>query len=159
MGNIVLISKDNLSAWTGGKPLAAWIGLNPSISNGHTFPNQLRPVHTSAFQQGYNYHSTDIMITPFSPPAVSLISKIPSGTTSLIAEWTALAGYLCDPECYQLMTNFIKVTSVSYTIQSAKALSTEQLMLHNKYDKTNNRAAIKYMLLSSHLPARMCKIK
>lgn len=52
MGNIVLTSKYNLSAWTGGKPLAGWIGLNPSISNEHIFPNQLRPVYTSAFQQG-----------------------------------------------------------------------------------------------------------
>ncbi|KAI2488972.1 hypothetical protein MHU86_25624 [Fragilaria crotonensis] len=150
MGNVVLLSKDDWSAWTGGKPLAGWIGLDPSASEELTSPNQLRPVHAGASQKGYNYRRTGLP-TPFSP------------TCSLVdfqnAVWDHLTdcgmdsiAYLPDPENKLLMTNVVKSHS-RYTIQTAKALSAEQLMY-----KSNDRAAVKFVL-SSLSPALMSKIQ
>ncbi|KAI2494289.1 hypothetical protein MHU86_20266 [Fragilaria crotonensis] len=65
--------------------------------------------------------------------------------------------YLPDPENELLMTNVVKSHS-RYTIQTAKALSAEQLMLYDKYDKSNDRAAVKFVL-SSLSPALMSKIQ
>lgn len=65
--------------------------------------------------------------------------------------------YLPEPENELLMTNVVKSHS-RYTIQTAKALSAEQLMLYDKYDKNNDRAAVKFVL-SSLSPALMSKIK
>jgi hypothetical protein len=65
--------------------------------------------------------------------------------------------YLPDPENELLMTNVVKSHS-RYMIQTAKALSAEQLMLYDKYDKSNDRAAVKIVLLSL-LPALMSKIQ
>jgi hypothetical protein len=119
------------------EPLAGWIGLDPSASIKITSPNQLRPVHAGASQKGYYYRRTG-MATLFSP------------TNSLVdfqnaPVWDHLTdcgmdsiAYLPDPENELLMTNVVKSHS-RYTIQTAKALSTEQLMLYNKYDKSNDR--------------------
>ncbi len=48
------LSRDNWSAWTGGKPAPGWVGLDPSAANDITSPNQLHPVHAFASQKGYN---------------------------------------------------------------------------------------------------------
>ena len=55
------------------------------------------------------------------------------------------------------MTNVVKIHS-RYTIQTAKALRAEQLMLYDKYIKSNDRAAVKFVL-SSLSPAFMSKVK
>jgi hypothetical protein len=155
MGNVVSLSKDDWSAWTGGKPLAGWIGLDPSASNELTSPNQLRPVHAGASQKGYNYRRTGLP-TLFSP------------TSSLVdfqnAVWDHLTdcgmdsiAYLPDPENKLLMTNVVKSHS-RHTNQTAKTLSAEQLMLYDKYDKSNDGASVKFVL-SSLAPALMSKIK
>jgi hypothetical protein len=65
--------------------------------------------------------------------------------------------YLTDPEDSIAMTNIIKSHS-RYTIQTARSLSALQLLRYDKYDKNNDRAAIKY-LLTSLSPALMSKIK
>jgi hypothetical protein len=54
MGNIVYPSKDDWSAWTGGKPASGWMCLDATASCELTPPNQLRPAHVSASQKGYN---------------------------------------------------------------------------------------------------------
>jgi hypothetical protein len=154
MGNVVLLSTDDWSAWTGGKPLACWIGLDPSASDKLTSPNQLRPVHAGASQKGYNYRRTG-MATLLSP------------TSSLInfqnAVWDHLTdcgmdsiAYLPGPKNELLMTNVVKSHS-RYTIQTAKALSTKQLMLYDKYNKSNDRAAVNFVL--SLLSPALIKIK
>ncbi|KAI2497523.1 hypothetical protein MHU86_16977 [Fragilaria crotonensis] len=136
MGNVVSLSKDDSSAWTGGKPLAGWIGLDPSASDEHTSPNQLRPVHAGASQKGYNYRRTGLPWDHLTDCGMDSIA------------------YLPDPENELLTTNVVKSHS-RYTIQTAKTLSAKQLML---YDKSNDRAAVKFVL-SSLVPALMSKIK
>jgi hypothetical protein len=152
MGNAVSLSKDN---GPHGPEGSRWIGLDPSASDELTSPNQLRPVHAGASQNDYNYRRTG-MATLFSP------------TSSLVdfqkAVWDHLTdcgmdriAYLPDPENELLMTNVIKSHSC-YTIQTAKALSTKQLTLYDKYDKSYDRPAIKFVLLLL-LPALTSKIK
>ena len=41
MGNIVTLSKDDWSAWTGGKPASGWMCLDATASDELTSPNQL----------------------------------------------------------------------------------------------------------------------
>ena len=55
------------------------------------------------------------------------------------------------------MANVVKSHS-RYTVATAKTLSSQQLLVYNKYDKTNNLAATKF-LHSSLDPALMRKIK
>ena len=123
MGNIVSLSKDDWSAWTGGKPASSWMCLDATASDELTSPNQLRPVHASASQKGYNYRRTG-MTTQFTP------------TSSLVdfqnAVWEHLTdcgmdtiAYLPDPEDSLLMTNVIKSHS-RYTVQTAKSLGTNR---------------------------------
>jgi hypothetical protein len=52
MGNLVSLSKDDWSAWTGGKPSYGWITLDRSAAEDLLSPNQLRPVHASSSQKG-----------------------------------------------------------------------------------------------------------
>ena len=155
MGNVVALSKDDWSAWTGGKPASGWTGLDPSAGDETMSPNQLRPVNAGSSQKGYNYRCTG-MTTSF------------SSTSSLIdfqnAIWDHLTDcgmdtitYLPDPENKLLMTNVVKSHS-RYTVQTAKTLCAPQLALYDKYDKNNDRAAINYVL-SSLSPALMSKIK
>jgi hypothetical protein len=61
MGNIVTLSKDDWSAWTGSKPAPGWVGLDPSAADDLTLPNQLCPVHASASQKGNNFCCTGMM--------------------------------------------------------------------------------------------------
>ena len=66
MGEVIALSKDTWSAWTGGMPNADWTGLDPSAQLETTSPNQLRPVYVSAAQKGYN-HRRAAMSTLFKP--------------------------------------------------------------------------------------------
>ena len=50
MGNIVPLTKDDWSAWTGGKPVSGWTGL-ASPTDELSSPNQLRPVLAAASQR------------------------------------------------------------------------------------------------------------
>ena len=65
--------------------------------------------------------------------------------------------FLPDPENPAVMTNIVKSHS-RFTIQTAKTLGEPQLSKYDKYDKNNDRAAIKYVL-SSLDPTLMSKIK
>lgn len=64
MGNVIRLSKDDWSAWTGGKPISDWSGLAPSASDELTSPNQLRPDYASASQKAYNYRCTGMSSYP-----------------------------------------------------------------------------------------------
>jgi hypothetical protein len=65
--------------------------------------------------------------------------------------------YLPNPENTSTMSNVVKSHSC-YTVATAKTLSSQQVLLYDKYDKTNNLAATKFRL-SSLDPALLSKIK
>ena len=68
-----------------------------------------------------------------------------------------IIAYLSDPEDSSMMTNVVKTHS-RYTVATANTLSSQQLLLYDKYNKTNDLAATK-VLLSSLDPTLMNKIK
>ena len=55
MGGVTQLSKDEWAAWTGGKPLSTWTGLDPSASTEAESPNQLRPVHAGSQVKSHNH--------------------------------------------------------------------------------------------------------
>jgi hypothetical protein len=155
MGNIVPLSGDDWSAWTGGEPAPGWVGLDPSAADDITSPNQLRPVHASASRKGYNFRRTGM---------TTLFTQASSLVDFQNAEWDHLVdcgmdtiAYLPDPESPAVMTNVVSSHS-RYTVATAKTLSSHQVLLYDKYDKMNDLAATKF-LLSSLDPALMSKIK
>ncbi|KAI2500370.1 hypothetical protein MHU86_14113 [Fragilaria crotonensis] len=146
MGEVILLSKDSWSAWTGGMPKLDWTGLDPSSLQESTSPNQLRPVHVAAAQKGYNHRRTGMSI-PFKP-ADDLIAFQNSVWDHLVVD-TGMdtIAYLPDPTDKAKVSNVVKSHS-RFTVQSAKALIKDQVELYDKYDKTNDKAARTYLLAS-----------
>ena len=146
IGGITLVTKDEWSAWTGGKPNHTWTGLDSSIALlEHTSPNQLRPVYVSAAQKGYNYRRTGHKV-PFKP-ADDLISFQNVVWEHLKDTGMDSIAYLQDPTDGAKMTNVVKAHA-RYTVQSAKLLAEVQVQLYDKYDRTNDMAARTYLLAS-----------
>ena len=146
IGGITLVTKDEWSAWTGGKPSHTWTGLDSSIALlEHTSPNQLRPVYVSAAQKGYKFRRTGHKIS-FKPSDDSISFQ------NVIWEHLKDTGmdsiaYLRDPTDNAKMTNVIKAHA-RYTVQSAKLLAEAQVQLYDKYDRTNDMADRTYLLAS-----------
>ncbi|KAI2502768.1 hypothetical protein MHU86_11672 [Fragilaria crotonensis] len=143
---ITLVTKDEWSAWTGGKPNYTWTGLDGSIALlEHTSPNQLRPVYVSAAQKGYNFRRTGHKIS--FKPSDDLISFQNVVWDHLKDTGMDSIAYLRDPTDDAKMTNVIKAHA-RYTVQSAKLLAEAQVQRYDKYDRTNDMAARTYLLAS-----------
>ncbi|KAI2509805.1 hypothetical protein MHU86_4658 [Fragilaria crotonensis] len=133
---ITLVTKDEWSAWTGGKPNHTWTGLDGSIALlEHTSPNQLRPVYVSAAQKGYNFRRTGHKIS--FKPSDDLISFQNVVWDHLKDTGMDSIAYLRDPTDDAKMTNVIKAHA-RYTVQSAKLLAEAQVQRYDKYDRTND---------------------
>ena len=146
IGGITLVTKDEWSAWTGGKPNCTWTGLDDSVALlEHTSPNQLRPVYVSSAQKGYNFRRTGFK-TPFKA-ANDLISFQNVVWDHLKDTGMDSIAYLKDPTDETKMTNVVK-SHARYTVQSAKLLAEAQVPLYDKYDRTNDMAARTYLLAS-----------
>ncbi|KAI2508103.1 hypothetical protein MHU86_6276 [Fragilaria crotonensis] len=110
MGNIVSLSRDDWSAWTGGKPAPGWVGLDPSAADDITSPNQLRPVHASASQrvQLSSYRHDD----PIYPSEQS--RRLPErrlGPSRRL--WDGYHRLSPDPESSSVMTNVVRSHSAT----------------------------------------------
>ena len=55
MGGTQQVGANEFSAWTGGKPMADWSGLDPSSKQVPVTPNQYRPVYIATAQKGHIY--------------------------------------------------------------------------------------------------------
>ena len=140
------MTKDEWSAWTGGKPNSTWTGLDASVALlEHTSPNQLRPVYVSSAQKGYNFRRTGFKI-PFKP-ADDLISFQNTVWEHLKDTGMDSIAYLKDPTDATKMTNVVK-SHARFTVQSAKLLAEAQTPLYDRYDRTNDMAARTYLLAS-----------
>jgi hypothetical protein len=144
MGGLVALVKDEWSAWTGGKPNSDWTELETLVLD-ITSPNQLRPVHASAAQKGYNHRRTGLT-TKFNPSS--------DWTVFQTAVWNHLRdsgmdtiAYLKDPEDDKKMSNVVK-SHARYTVDSAKTLCAEQVAKYDKHDRTNDVAAKAFLLAS-----------
>jgi hypothetical protein len=137
IGGLTALSKDEWSAWTGGKPKVDWSGLaNHTLDS--TFPNQLRPKYVSAGQKGYNYRLNGLKDT-FMP------------TNNLIAfqnsVWNHLTDTGMDSIAYIKDPNVVNAHA-RYTVQSAKALIEGQVPNYDRYDRTKYKAARTFLLAS-----------
>ena len=145
MGEVIALSKDSWSAWTGGKPKSDWTGLDPSSQLETTSPNQLRPVYVSAAQKGYNHRRTG-MTTLFNS-ADDFISFQNSVWNHLTNTGMDSIAYLPDPTDETKMSNVVK-SHARYTVQSAQLLIKKELVRYDTYDKMNDKAARAYLLAS-----------
>ena len=146
IGGITLVTKDEWSAWTGGKTHHTWTGLDSSIALlDHTSTDQLRPIYVSAAQKGYNFRRTGHKIS--FKPSDDLISFQNVVWEHLKDTGLDSIAYLKDPTDHIMMTNVIKAHA-RYTVQSAKLLTETQVQLYDKHDRTNHMAARTFLLAS-----------
>ena len=105
--------------------------LDATASNKLASPNQLRPVHASASQKGYNYRRTGLT-TQFTPTRSSLVDFFQNAVWEHLTDCGMdTIAYLPDPEDSLMMTNVVKSHS-RYTVQTAnKALGASQLLLYD----------------------------
>lgn len=117
MGQVILLSKDSWSAWTGGMPKSDWTGLKPSSLQESTSPNQLRPVHVAAAQKGYNHRRTGMSIP--CQPADDLSAFQKTIWDHLVDTGMDTIAYLPDPTDKTKVSNVVKSHS-RFTVQSAR---------------------------------------
>jgi hypothetical protein len=148
MGGLSRLSKNEWSAWTGGKPTADWTGLagdeetkQPSYST----PNQLRPVSAASAQKGYNHRKTGM--TAKYECVDDLVEFKYSVWEHLEDTGMDTIAYLPDPAKPSRMMNIVKEHS-RFTLATAKELSKTQAEMYDGYDKANDAAARKFLLAS-----------
>jgi hypothetical protein len=145
IGGLTALSKDEWSAWTGGKPKADWSGLEDHTVDS-TSPNQLHPIYVSAAQKGYNYRRTGLKDT-FKP--TNDLVAFQNAVWNHLTDTSMLdsIAYLKDPLDATKMTNVVKAHA-RYTVQLTKALIEDQVPKYDKYDRTNDKAARTFLLVS-----------
>jgi hypothetical protein len=142
MGNLVQASKDEWNAWTGGKPKPSWVGLEDSTAT-YESPNQLRSTYPSSAQKGYNYRKKGL-VTKFSKKDdLALFQKLL--LKHLVDCGMDSIAYLEDPADSMIMSNVIKEYA-KFTLSTAQANMAHQIILYDKYDRENDRAAIEFLL-------------
>jgi hypothetical protein len=137
MGGLTQTDTDKWLAWTGGKPTADWKGLEQTTPDYET-PNQMRPIYDV---KGHNHRKS------------GLSDKF-NKTDSLIPfkkrVWTHLKDNGLDaisylPDMRKQMSCVIHDHS-RCALESAREASAIQVGLHDKYDVTNNTAAVAFPL-------------
>jgi hypothetical protein len=137
MGDVAQIGVDKWAAWTGGKPKLDWSGFKTATADFET-PNQMRPIYDV---KGYNHRKT------------GLTNKFKETDTLIPFKkrvWTHLKDNGLDtitylPDMRKEMSCVIYDHS-RYTLDSARTASLKQVKSYDKYDVTNNTAAIAFLL-------------
>jgi hypothetical protein len=137
MGGLTQMDQDKWSAWTGGRLNLTWTGFVVEIEDYET-PNQLR---TSYDVKGYNHRKSGLSVkfnkTDMLIPFKNVIwNHLKDNGLDTIA-------YL--PDLRNEMSCVIYDHS-RYTLESARMASGVQMALYDKYDNTNNTAAIAFLL-------------
>jgi len=143
MGDLTQLSKDEWSAWTGGKPKSDWTSIDESSPVEFTTPNQLRPVYASSAQKGYNYRKTGIT-NKFEKSGDLLVFQN-SIWDHLVDTGMDTIAYIPDPVDDTRMINVVK-NHARFTVKSASTMCASQVKKYDKYDMTNDRAARLYLL-------------
>jgi hypothetical protein len=146
MGDLVKLSKDEWVPWTGGKPNYDWTGLDLAEAlSENTSPNQLCEDYAAASQKCYNYCPTGLTVVFKKNDVLQVFAK--NFWDHLLDTWMDTIPYLCDPEYSNCMTDVTHGHS-RFTVASTKKLNKDQVMLFNKYDRTNDKAARTFLLAS-----------
>jgi hypothetical protein len=147
MGGLLALSKTEWAAWTGGKPLSDWSGLEPSARNQHVSPNQLRPALVTSAQKGYNYRRTGLEKELQYTTKTDLSVFQNSVWKHLRNSGMDTISYLPDPEDPTKMTSVV-TNHARFTLRTAKKLGAIQLTKYDPYDSTNDEAARTFLLKS-----------
>jgi hypothetical protein len=143
MGAITHTDTDKWLAWTGGKPKADWTGLE-DVSPDYKTPNQMRPVYDV---KGYNHRKSGLsekcnktdMLIPFKKRVWTHLKDNGLDTISYLQDMRK------DMSC-------VIYDHSRYTLDSTREARIVQTALYDKYDITNNTAAVAF-LLDSLAPA------
>jgi hypothetical protein len=142
MGELVQASKDEWNAWTGGKPKPSWVGLEDSAAT-YESPNQLRSTYASSAQKGYNYRKKGLTTKFSKKDDLALFQKLL--LKHLVDCGMDSIAYLEDPADSTIMSNVIKEYA-RFTLSTAQKNLSHQVLLYDKYDRENDRAAIEFLL-------------
>jgi transposase InsO family protein len=137
MGGLTQTDVDKWLAWTGGKPTEDWKSLK-ELTIDYETPNQMRPIYDV---KGYNHRKTGLsdkfsktdMLIPFKKRVWTHLKDNGLDTISYL------------PDMRKEMSCVIYDHS-RYTLDSVREASVTQAALYDKYDTTNNTAAIAFLL-------------
>jgi hypothetical protein len=143
MGGLLQTTKDEWSAWTGGKPKADWTGLDPSAARVYQSPNQLRSLYVKTSQDSYNHRTTGLEdkfsdkdnLTQF---ADSILEKLEDCGMDTIA-------YLPAPDDPTQMISVVSNHS-RFTLEWATNASEPLQTQFDDYDKANDKSAKVFLL-------------
>jgi hypothetical protein len=138
MGGLAQTETDKWIAWTGGKPKVDWSGFEDSKHLDYETPNQMRPVYDV---KGYNHRKTGLSVKFNKSDLLIPFKK---------RVWTHLKDNGLDsiaylPDMRNAMSCVIYDHS-RYTLDSARTASKTQADSYDKYDITNNTAAVAFLL-------------
>jgi hypothetical protein len=137
MGGLTETDVDKWLAWTGGQPTVDWKSLKVATKDYET-PNQMRPTYDV---KGYNHRKSGLsdkfsktdQLIPFKKRVWTHLKDTGLDTISYL------------PDMRKEMSCVIYDHS-RYTLDSVREDSLAQAKLYDKYDKTNNTAAIAFLL-------------
>jgi hypothetical protein len=143
IGGLYEHSTNKWTAWTGGKPNSKWDDLDQGARGEYKNPNQFRYQDPSSDSKGYNRR------------CVPLESKFEKGDdlrtfklnifNHLTKHGMDSIAYLNDPETSDAMTCVIQ-DHARYTVETARQMSASCVKKFDKYDESNNEAAIEFVL-------------
>jgi len=143
MGGITKINAIEQVAWTGGKPLVDWSGLDSKSPTSPVSPNQYRSASVSTSQKSHFYRTTGL------PEKFKEKDDLPLFEHKL---WKHLTNhgmdsisYVPDPQDNTIMLSCVENHS-RFTVESITTLIQDQLPLYDAYDKSNDSAAIDFLL-------------
>ena len=143
MGGISKVNANEQVAWTGGKPLADWSGLDPKSPKSPISPNQYRSASVSTSQKSHFYRTT------------GLIDKFKEKDDLPLFEhkvWKHLSNhgmdsisYVPDPQDKAVMLSCVENHS-RFTVESITVLIQDQVIEYDAYDHSNDSAATDFLL-------------
>jgi hypothetical protein len=143
IGGLYEHSTGRWTAWTGGKPNSKWDDLDPEARTEYKNPNQFRYQDPNYDSKGCNRRVLPLE-TKFEKGDDLRSFKL-TVSTHLEKHGMDTISYLNDPETSTDMTCVIK-DHARYTVASAREASEDCAKMFDKYDASNNEAAIEFIL-------------
>jgi hypothetical protein len=144
IGGLYEHSTGKWTAWTGGKPNFLWDDLDTDAPTEHKNPNQFRFQDPVSDSKGYNRRVMPLE-TKFEKGDDLLRTFKLNVSTHLIKHGMDSIAYLNDPEMSNTMTSVIQ-DHARYTVETARVGSESCVKMFDKYDDSNNEAAIEFVL-------------
>ena len=143
MGGISKVNATEQVAWTGGKPLADWSGLDSKSPKSPISPNQYRTASVSTSQKSHFYRTTGL------PEKFKEKDDLPLFEHKV---WKHLSNhgmdsisYVPDPQDKAVMLSCVENHS-RFTVESITVLIQDQVIEYDAYDHSNDSAATDFLL-------------